>query len=289
MVTQHVRLHHRSAGGFLSWRSWAAAAGPSCHRWRILRWSGRRPYRWCYWSGPESLLVFGWHRWLCCTSSCLSDDWKDKKNKKTPPLRRKRIFIKCGFNTELDLHPFKVLSPRCFLVPKRPMNGLSMIPWPNQASLSARSLSRSLDELGLKYLNHREETKPSNTDSLFKTSTSFRSKKQITQLLTICKKKRMHFSTHDQNWLPPPEKSMSCSTALEFLTATFISSGSRSEVHKNITARQRLSRTENDVRVIRHWPTCDPGPWWHNAAARAGRAGEQATSGDAWSPGIKQK
>lgn len=97
------------------------------------------------------------------------------------------------------------------------MNGLSMIPWPNQASLSARSLSRSLDELGLKYLNHREETKPSNTDSLFKTSTSFRSKKQITQLLTICKKKRMHFSTHDQNWLPPPEKSMSCSTALEFL------------------------------------------------------------------------
>lgn len=121
---------------------------------------------------------------------------KIKKTKKTTPLRRKRIFIKCGFNTELDLHPFKVLSPRCFLVPKRPMNGLSMIPWPNQASLSARSLSRSLDELGLKYLHHREETKPSNTDSLFKTSTSFRSKKQITQLLTICKKKKKDALQH---------------------------------------------------------------------------------------------
>lgn len=147
------------------------------------------------------------------------------------------------------------------------MNGLSMIPWPNQASLSARALSRSPDELGLKYLNHREETKPSDTDSLFKTSTSFRSKKQITQLRTICKK-RMHFSTHDQNWLPPPELS---------------------EVHKNITACQHLSRPENNMRVIHHWSTCDPGPWWHNAAARAGRAGVQATSGDAWSPGIKQK
>lgn len=183
--------------------SWAAAAGPACHRWRILRWSGRRPYRWCCWSGPESLLVFGWRRWLCCTSSCLSDDWKDKKKNHTHTLRRKGIFIKCGFKTEIDYHPYKVLSPRFFPLPKRPMNGLSMIPWSNQASLSARALSRSPDELGLKYLNHREDTKPSDTDSLFKTSTSVRSKKQKTQLRTICKK-MMHFSTHDQNWLPPP-------------------------------------------------------------------------------------
>lgn len=98
------------------------------------------------------------------------------------------------------------------------MNGLSMIPWPNQASLSARALSRSPDELGMKYLNHREETKASDTDSLFKTSTGSRSRRQITQPLTICKK-RMHFSTHDQNWLPPPGISVSSSTALEFLTA----------------------------------------------------------------------
>lgn len=55
----------------------AAAAGPSCHRWPILRWLGRRPSQWCYWTAPESLLVSGWRRWLSCTSSCLSDDWKD--------------------------------------------------------------------------------------------------------------------------------------------------------------------------------------------------------------------
>lgn len=82
--------------------------------------------------------------------------------------------------------------------------------------------------------------------------------------------------------------SMSCSTALEFLTAAF-SSVSWFKVHKNITARERLSRPENDVHVIRHWFTCDPGPWWHNAATRARQAVVQATSGDAWSPGINQK
>lgn len=96
----------------------------------------------------------------------------------------------------------------------------------------------------------------------------------------------MHLSTHDQNWLPPPELLMSCSTALLSFS---LSSGSRSEVHKNITARQRLSWPESDALVSRHWSTCDPGPWWHNAAAQAGRAGAQATSGDAWSPEIKQK
>lgn len=118
---------------------------------------------------------------------------------------------------ETNHHPFEVLSPRWFLVPKRPRKGLSMIPWPNQAWLSERALSRSPDEPALKYLNHREETKVSDTDSLFKTSTSIRSKIQITQLLTICNK-TMHFSTHEQNWLPPPELSVSHSAALDFLT-----------------------------------------------------------------------
>lgn len=61
-----------------------------------------------------------------------------------------------------------------------------------------------------------EETKPSDTDSPFKTSTSFWSKKQITQLLTIWKKKRMHFSTHDQSWLPPPELPMILKCILKY-------------------------------------------------------------------------
>lgn len=108
--------------------------------------------------------------------------------KEKPHSGEKGLLLKCGFDTEIDHHPFKALSPRCFLVPKRPMNGLSMTPRPNQASLSARALSSSPEELGMKYLDHREETKASDTDSLFKTSTSFQSRRQITQLLTICKK-----------------------------------------------------------------------------------------------------
>lgn len=111
------------------------------------------------------------------------------------------------------------------------------MPRANQASLSERTLSRWPDEAGLKYLNHREETELSDTDSLFKASTSIRSRRQITQLLTICEK-TMLFSTNEPNWLPPPEWSV-------FLTrvphSMFTRSGSQSAVHKNITARRRLT------------------------------------------------
>lgn len=58
------------------------------------------------------------------------------------------------------------VSPLCGRVPMRLRNGLEINPGANQTSLSGRSLSCSLDELGLKYLNHRgKRTEPYYNDS----------------------------------------------------------------------------------------------------------------------------
>lgn len=66
------------------------------------------------------------------------------------------------------------MSPLRGRVPTRLRNGLEISPGSNQASLSGRSLSCSLDELGLKYLNHRgQRAKPFDIDDrLLKTSTT---------------------------------------------------------------------------------------------------------------------
>lgn len=66
------------------------------------------------------------------------------------------------------------MSPLRGRVPTRLRNGLEISPGSNQASLSGRSLSCSLDELGLKYLNHRgQRAKPFDIDDrLLKISTT---------------------------------------------------------------------------------------------------------------------
>lgn len=46
------------------------------------------------------------------------------------------------------------VSPLCGRVLTNPRNGLDISPGANQLSLSGRSLSCSLDELGLKYLHY---------------------------------------------------------------------------------------------------------------------------------------
>lgn len=51
-------------------------------------------------------------------------------------------------------YPFVAVSPLCSRVPMRSRNGLDMRPALSQPSRSGKAFSCSLDELGLKYLNH---------------------------------------------------------------------------------------------------------------------------------------
>lgn len=72
---------------------------------------------------------------------------------------------------------FSTVSPLSGRVPMRPTKGLEMSAGTIQPSLSGRSLSCSLDELGLKYLNHRGKkgqtvSHQSQVIPLFKTSTN---------------------------------------------------------------------------------------------------------------------
>lgn len=70
------------------------------------------------------------------------------------PCKKQRListdFYFCNWR-----HLFMAASPLSGREPMRPRNGLEMSAGANQSSLSGRALSCSLDELGLKYLNHR--------------------------------------------------------------------------------------------------------------------------------------
>lgn len=115
-----------------------------------------------------------------------------------------------GFRTVIDFckrhHLFIAVSPLCGLVPMRPRNGLEIIPGPNQPSASGRALSCSLDELGLKYLNHKRGRGQtvSHWQQMIASSKHPLPREQEEEIATrlfSCTVK--HFLADEPNWPPP--------------------------------------------------------------------------------------
>lgn len=86
---QNTRLFCSKEAG-----SWGTACSASRRRW-IPRWSARRLYRWCYWSGPGSLPTSGWHRWRCCTSSSQGGGCRMRGREEPRKHKDKRPFFYC--------------------------------------------------------------------------------------------------------------------------------------------------------------------------------------------------
>lgn len=158
MTSEHRLFCSKEAG------IWGTACSASRRRW-IPRWSARRLYRWCYWSGPGSLPTSGWHRWRCCTSSSQGGGCRTRGREEPRKHKDKRPFFIVLFflnhflllwrNSCYLFTPPTPTTPLCGRFSIMPRNGLVISPGGNQPSSSGRALSCSVDELGVKCLNHR--------------------------------------------------------------------------------------------------------------------------------------